>query len=130
MVPAPSWLRVRPIYQQLPVSEKVAQREGGYGLRRAWSTGFGRGIASIISRSPTARHPKGDQPPFDPPVRSPGDERDLLFNAALRTVAADRTYRDPGVGRDRGDPEIGDRAPPARDRRCRTHRAPGGAGRS
>src|SRR5256885_17167965 len=43
-----------------PVSEKVAQREGGYGLRRAWSTGFARGSASIISRSPTARTPKHD----------------------------------------------------------------------
>src|SRR2546430_15795827 len=32
----------------------------------------------LISRSPTARHPKGDQPPFDPPLRSPGDERDFL----------------------------------------------------
>src|SRR5438445_10765855 len=40
--------------------------------------------AVIISPSPTARHPKGDQPPIDPPVRSPGDERDLLSRAALR----------------------------------------------
>src|SRR5438270_13672791 len=55
--------------------------------------GYGPITAAIISRSPTARHPQGDQPPFDPSIRSPGDERNLLPKAALRVVAADRTHR-------------------------------------
>src|ERR1700730_6655861 len=54
--------------------DEFARGEGGYGIR------FGRAAAVIISPSPTARHPHGD-------------ERDLLSKAAVRAMAADRAHR-------------------------------------
>src|SRR6202043_2174217 len=104
--------------------DEFARGEGGYGIR------FGRPAAVIISPSPTARHPQGDQPPFDPPVRSPGDERDLLSKAAVRAMAADRAHRLRGLGRPRRDPAFGAGAPSAGSRRPRAHRPPGGPRRA